>query len=806
MAHWRVWFKCIGAELIAKGLREIPVVGWLVEVAAGVAERLRKEMPRETDRRAALQDLAQAADQQIRQEAEAVAQVAAAGEPLAVRQRLTAYLMHVPAVVKKSLQRPEDPKGTTVPATWHLDKAEDLLPLLPARVPRFKAGDRPLPGVDWELEQLLGVGGFGEVWKARDPHFASVPPAALKFCLDPTAKARLLRREAAILDQIMTQVKHPGFVALRHTYLSADPPCLEYEYISGGDLTGVIQKWHQKPPADLVERALKTMRALTEIVAAAHRLAPPIVHRDLKPANILVQPKGDGTSVLRVADLGIGAVAAAQALVQTKSGTTQAAFLGESLRGSHSPLYASPQQSRGDDPDPRDDVHALGVIWLQMLTGNLLSGAPSGRRWQERLQKLGLSGPAIDLLASCVEPLVEDRPASAAILAEQLAALGQRAVPLMAIPVTPPPLLQTPVEEPPRRAAPTAPPAPGPARPKTPIEQRPRRRPPAPEIRGGHKGWWAAGAVSLVLVLLPLFLFLNQQNDPSRSKGDNKDKGGAKNPPLVGEIDNSIGMKLVRIPHGTFWMGSPETEPERSTNEKQHEVVITKDFYLGMYEVTQKEFQRVMGYNPSYFSLNGKGRKGVNYVAPPSGGRDKVVGSSDTYPVENVSWHEAKEFCAKLSALDAEQKAGRKYRLPTEAEWEYACRGGATSPFHFGNALSGKDANFDSEFPYGGAAKSPSLQRTTTVGSYPANGFRLHDMHGNVWEWCEDWYDENYYNVSPREDPPGPTNSKVRVLRGGSWNFNGRNCRAACRSYFDPGGRGGIFGFRVVLVVAPRTP
>src|SRR5436190_3995075 len=170
------------------------------------------------------------------------------------------------------------------------------------------------------------------------------------------------------------------------------------------------------------------------------------------------------------------------------------------------------------------------------------------------------------------------------------------------------------------------------------------------------------------------------------------------------QITSSIGMKLVLIPKGKFRMGSPKTEKDRRDDEEQHEVEITKPFYLGANEVTQAEYEKVVGKNPSWFCSSGNGK-------------NKVKGlSTGKFPVENVSYVEALEFCKKLSARAAEKKAGRVYRLPTEAEWEYACRGGASSKaysvFHFGDSLSSKQANFDGRFPYGGAAEGPDLNRT----------------------------------------------------------------------------------------------
>src|SRR5262249_2169205 len=155
--------------------------------------------------------------------------------------------------------------------------------------------------------------------------------------------------------------------------------------------------------------------------------------------------------------------------------------------------------------------------------------------------------------------------------------------------------------------------------------------------------------------------------------------------------------KLVRIPAGKFCMGSPAEETGHNSDEEQHEAEITRPFWLGACEVTQAQFKQVTGYNPSHFSVDGKGKEGTNYAWNPSGGFAKVPVDTRDFPVENVSWDDAVEFCTKLSALPEEKAAGRKYRLPTEAEWEYACRGGASAyhAFHTGDSLSSTQANFD---------------------------------------------------------------------------------------------------------------
>jgi formylglycine-generating enzyme required for sulfatase activity len=182
-------------------------------------------------------------------------------------------------------------------------------------------------------------------------------------------------------------------------------------------------------------------------------------------------------------------------------------------------------------------------------------------------------------------------------------------------------------------------------------------------------------------------------------------------------------------------------------------------------------------------------------------GANEAADTSD-FPVENVSWQEANEFCRKLTAKDDKKPFGWMYRLPTEAEWEYACRGSPPSSqlYHFGNSISSKQANFNGNHPYGGGEKGPDLERTCKVGSYEANRFGLYDMHGNVSEWCSDWYDYHYYRKSPRRDPPGPVKGVVRVVRGGGWGFNGRSCRSACRQWPTQGDRCHFIGFRVALV------
>ena len=217
---------------------------------------------------------------------------------------------------------------------------------------------------------------------------------------------------------------------------------------------------------------------------------------------------------------------------------------------------------------------------------------------------------------------------------------------------------------------------------------------------------------------------------------------------------NSIGMEFASIEPGEFIMGSPADEQGREGHERQRRVELSKSFYLGMHEVTQAQWHTVMGSKPSHFK-------------------------GEDLPVEQVSWDDATAFCQELSELE-----GKKYRLPIEAEWEYACRAGSTTPFSTGPTISPDQANYDGNFTYGDGNKGANRKTTTPAGSFPPNPWGVYDMHGNVWEWCQDKY---------------PGGEGHRVLRGGSWYDPPRYCRSAGRCRFAPAYRFALIGFRVAM-------
>ena len=248
------------------------------------------------------------------------------------------------------------------------------------------------------------------------------------------------------------------------------------------------------------------------------------------------------------------------------------------------------------------------------------------------------------------------------------------------------------------------------------------------------------------------------------NRGQEVNRKPGKSYQKVADLGNGVNLEMVYIPGGTFQMGSSE-----SSNEQPVHQVTVQPFYLGKYPITQAQWETVMRNNPSDF----KGAK---------------------RPVEKVSWDDAVQFCQKLS-----EKTGKSYRLPAEAEWEYGCRGGTSTPFYFGDTITPDLVNYDGNNPYGAAPKGLYRQQTTDVGSFPPNSFGLCDMHGNVWEWCSDKWHGNY-SGAPTDGSSWETGTdNNRVQRGGSWSLNAVNCRSAYRDYFSADDRWWYWSFRVAI-------
>lgn len=242
---------------------------------------------------------------------------------------------------------------------------------------------------------------------------------------------------------------------------------------------------------------------------------------------------------------------------------------------------------------------------------------------------------------------------------------------------------------------------------------------------------------------------------------------------------NSIGMEFVLIPAGSFQMGSPDSDREARNFEKpQHRVTLKQPFYLGRFEVTQTQWQAVMGSSPY-----AQGRSNPYYDLP--GMAERITRPDNP---ATVSWNDAQAFIARLN----EREGHRRYRLPTEAEWEYAARAGTTTAYSFGDDARQLDRHawHRENFQTGG---------THPIGNKPPNPWGLYDVHGNVWEWVQDWYDPNYYARSSEADPQGPDRGTRKVVRGGSWHTTATSWRSAFRRYYEPDYRGISIGFRVLL-------
>jgi formylglycine-generating enzyme required for sulfatase activity len=637
----------------------------------------------------------------------------------------------------------------------------------------------------------LGQGGMGAVYQARHAFLGEL--VALKVMNaatlgNPDARARFLREMRAV-----GRLKHKHIVRALDAEEIGELLVLVMEFVPGIALDRLVSQRGPLP----VGFACRCVAQAALGLQHAHERG--MVHRDVKPGNLIVTAREKEVKLL---DFGLARGPREQ--MEANNQTQTGALMG-------TPEYMAPEQAadaRG--ADIRADVYSLGCTLYFLLAG------------RPPFQADSVLGTVLAHLQEEPRPLTDLRPGVPAGLWSVVARmLAKKPEQRYQTPIEVVKALQPFLEAPAKPGATVAPrPVQGPAvaeqkdSPFADLGKAPGRKPvkKAVKDRAATKApaaWWRRppvlagfGAAVAALVVLASLWAGGMFKGKTRGEVRGVDKGWPQ------EIENSIGMKLVRIPPGTFTMGSPRGEEGRhDSDEGQHPVEITKEFWLGVHEVTQKQFKEVMGYNPSCFSRDGEGKPGAKYeYGQPGGGKEKAPADTGNFPVENVSWEEAREFCAKLSQRAEEKSGGRTYRLPSEAEWEYSCRGGAPSyqVFHFGASLSSSEANFDGNHPYGGAGKDTYRERTCKVGGYEKNRFGLYDLHGNVWEWCSDWYGEGYYGKSPPSDPKGPSEGVYRVVRGGSWYSRGSGCRSAYRSGRAPGFRDDNLGFRVTLVPSGR--
>jgi formylglycine-generating enzyme required for sulfatase activity len=593
----------------------------------------------------------------------------------------------------------------------------------------------------YKIITLLGKGGFGETYLAEDLDIPTNPkPKRVVKLLSPQNRnpqvlqlaKELFDREAEVLyrlgqlsDQIPNLFAH--FEEKGEFYLVQ-------EFVDGHDLTTELTPGKQLSEAEVV----KLIQEILEVLAVVHQHK--IIHRDIKPQNIM-RRRQDGKLVL----IDFGAVKEIQGMTISQGQITSTVCIG-------TPGYMPNEQAKGK-PNLCSDVYAVGMLGIQALTGisphQLPEDSSTGEVIWRQWANVG------DRVAGVLTNMVRSNH-------------GQRyqtATEALQVLIPPPP----------------PPPSPPP--------------PPVPRRKIIQTLGLVGAGFGLAIVGERLLFNKSEQNPgvsdksglalktfpfetvtvDARGKITKRDNHQAQY--FVEDLGNGVTLEMVQIPGGKFLMGSPPEEAGRGDNEgPQHEVTVP-EFFMGKYEVTQAQYQAIMGNNPANF----KGEK---------------------RPVERVSWNDAVEFCKRLS-----QKTRRSYRLPSEAEWEYAARAGTTTPFYFGETITTDLANYDGTYTYASAPKGEDRQQTTDVGKFPPNSFGLYDMCGNIGEWCLDKYN-NTYDGAPTDGSAWLSSGDNLVLRGGSWIYVPKVCRSASRLNNLRAGRVYVYdaiGFRVVCAVG-RTP
>ena len=628
----------------------------------------------------------------------------------------------------------------------------------------------------YDLLDVLGEGGMGRVYKAHDRHmgrdvaFKVIRKEKLKH---PAAAGRFEQE----LQALGKMTKHPNVVDVYAADVLGDTHYCVMEYIDGADLTKMVR---DRGPLGVAEACDAIRQAA---LGLQHAFETGLVHRDIKPSNIIV-PRGAGP--VKLVDLGLARLLEPPGGEDAHRITQEGFVIG-------TPDFLAPEQAR--DPmsvDIRADVYALGGTLFYILTGRVpydggnatekllkhcTEPPPSLRRYRPD------APPAVEqIIHWCMAKRPEDRPQTPMQLAVALQ------------PFCPPPAAGTgtlaapgaapyPVAPSGGYAAPGAYPAPH-GYPHPPVYPPPGVPLPLPEphsssqvfklpahptdddpIRKRGGGGFplgmalvALGAVFVVAVIGYATYRLFLRPDPT----------------VPDPFTNTFGMKMVRLEGGTFRMGSPPGEPGHSPDEGPvRDVTLRGPFFVSATEVTNGQFFRVTGANPS---------RGSKQAAKP-----------EHLPVDSVTWDEANEFCRKLTDKEKNQAWARKnweYRLPTEAEWEYACRGGTDTPGAFGDQLIfGKQAVFkptDDDPIQLGAENAQPLKLAQEAGKGEANRFGLYDMHGNLAEWCSDWYKSEAYKNAARDNPTGPADSDRRVVRGGSFRDPATATRSAARTGVRP--------------------
>jgi WD40 repeat protein/formylglycine-generating enzyme required for sulfatase activity/serine/threonine protein kinase len=709
--------------------------------------------------------------------------------------------------------------ATTLPATDGAGTAATRDPV--SKVPPELA-NHP----DYEIIRELGQGGMGVVFLAHnrimglDEVLKVIGPDITE---NPGVFDRFQREIRAV-----ARFQHPNIVTAHSAFRCGESLVFAMEYVDGLDLARMVKAKGPMP----VKHASYFVHQAALGLQHAHKAG--MVHRDIKPGNLMLTHKR-GKPVIKVLDFGL-AKAEREQQVQSpvaaganrEPGEAGGLTLPGEMLGT--PDFIAPEQiADSQAADIRADIYSLGCTLYYLLSGrppfpsaSMHETLRAHRSMDAR--PLNLVRPEVPVeLAALVAKMMAKEPG------RRFQTPGEVAVALAPFFKNPP--------------AASVSPSPG-------VDQdlapRAGRVAPPPATETGHGLWsslidftetedaadasdaepagnrrrwlWPAAVAGVLLCGLIGGLLANGlRGRTANRRPDLEDRGEHAvsqtpvtertspptqpdhEPPRVDgleSIENSIGMTLKLIPAGSFLMGSADDAIEADSDEKpSHRVRISKPFCLGACEVTQGQYEAVMGNNPSHFSATG-------------GGSDRVAGeSTNQFPVENVSWLDAVQFCNRLSEKEGKKPFyeidganvrapdwnGKGYRLPTEAEWEYACRANAAIPtrFSFGDNVLELDAY--------GWFNGNSDSRTHPVGQKRPNGFGLYDMHGNLWELCWDWHLTENYNQSPADDPTGAAGGSIRVNRGGDWNGGQRFCRSADRSGAAPMDGSPYAGFRVAL-------
>jgi eukaryotic-like serine/threonine-protein kinase len=684
-----------------------------------------------------------------------------------------------------------------------------------------------LQGGHYRIDYPLGQGGFGMTYRGFDLNLER--PVAIKEFYPqnfvqrdsttgrltvPTADAEPYQRWLQRFERegrILARLTHPGIVRVFSLFKERETAYLVMELLRGVTLGDELKT--QPGQCFSEQRVVKVMEVMVAALDTVHQEG--VYHLDLKPDNVMVT--GDGRIVL--VDFG-SARQDLSAMSSSKKSSTMA----------FTPDYAPPELLSGRPVGAESDLFELGMMLHEMLTGSRPPAVLS-RLSQEVWSPPSLSEPWQSMLTQALHLERAKRPAQVKqwwhtqvsweenqqeLKAQERQQEAERQLRREAEAEWNRRQTQAQAKKEAERREQQAK-----------GEERARARAEAAKLKPAEKavptlvvpssepkpfwqtnrrevlfaGLWIAGMGGALLVSQ-----ITQQQTVSDSSSS---PTPALDPPVaiplspapfaspssfsfevvtvneLGQVVNQeqksaryftqdlgggVTLEMVEIPAGEFMMGSPLGELERQSNESPRHRVNVAEFFMGRFTVTQAQWQAVMGSNPSDF-------KGENR------------------PVEQVSWNAAQAFCKKLS-----QQTGRTYRLPSEAEWEYACRAGTTTPFHFGPTLTPELANCDGNSTYSSGPKGQYRGQTTPVGSFAVNGFGLHDMHGNVWEWCLDHWNENYTGA-PTDGRAWVENGNfsLRVLRGGSWGDFPRDCRSADRYGYGPENGYSGFGFRLVM-------